>query len=87
MSDEHLIKFPCRYPIKIIVTTGRGHVADVIEIVRRHAPVVTPDDINSRNSRSDNFISLRVNLWTEGEDHLKALYKDLLAHEAVRIIL
>ena len=87
MNDEPLIEFPCRYPIKIIVVTGGRHIAEVIDIVRCHSPKVSPDDINSRSSRGDNFVSLRVNLWVEGEGHLKALYQELLAHQAVRIIL
>ena len=87
MNDAPLIEFPCRYPIKIIVATGERHIAEVIDIVRCHSPKVSPDDINSRSSRGDKFVSLRVNLWAEGESHLKALYQELLAHQAVRIIL
>ena len=87
MNDEPLIDFPCRYPIKIIVATGGRHIAEVIDIVRCHSPKVSPDDINSRSSRGDNFVSLRVNFWAEGEGHLKVLYQELLAHQAVRIIL
>ena len=87
MNDEPLIEFPCRYPIKIIVATGERHIAEVIDIVRCHSPKVSPDDINSRSSRGDKFVSLRVNLWAESESHLKALYQELLAHRAVRIIL
>ena len=87
MSDEYLIEFPCHYPIKVIVATGENHVSQVIGIVRRHAPKVSPDDISSRSSRSDTFVSLRINLWAEGEAHLKGLYEELLAHDAVRIIL
>ena len=87
MNDEPLTEFPCRYPIKIIVATGEGHIAEVIDIVRCHSPKVSPDDINSRSSRGDKFVSLRVNLWAESESHLKALYQELLAHQAVRIIL
>ena len=87
MNDEPLIEFPCRYPIKIIVATGERHIAEVIDIVRCHSPKVSQDDIDSRSSRGDKFVSLRVNLWAEGESHLKALYQELLAHQAVRIIL
>ena len=87
MNDKPLIEFPCRYPIKIIVATGERHIAEVLDIVRCHSPKVSPDDINSRSSRGDKFVSLRVNLWAEGESHLKALYQELLAHRAVRIIL
>lgn len=87
MNDEPLIEFPCRYPIKIIVATGERHIAEVIDIVRCHSPKVSPDHISCRSSRGDKFVSLRVNLWAEGEGHLKALYQELLAHQAVRIIL
>ena len=87
MSDDPRIEFPFRYPIKIIVATGERNVAGAIEIVRRHSPRVSPDDINSRHSRGEKFVSLRVNLWAEGEAHLKTLYQELLDHQAVRIIL
>ena len=87
MSDEPLIEFPCRYPIKIIVVTGERNVAETIEIVRRHSPKVSPDDINSRHSRGEKFVSLRVNLWAEGEGHVSRRYRELLALQAVRIIL
>ena len=73
MNDEPLIEFPCRYPIKIIVATGERHIAEVIDIVRCHSPKVSPDDINSRSSRGDKFVSLRVNLSAESESQLKAL--------------
>lgn len=87
MSNEPVIEFPCRYPIKIIVATGSDHTAQVIEIVRRHSPRVSPDDIGSRYSRGEKFVSLRVNLWTESEENLRSLYDELLDHDAVRIIL
>ena len=87
MSNEPVIEFPCRYPVKIIVATGSDHTSEVIEIVRRHCPKVSPDDIGSRHSRGEKFVSLRVNLWAESEDHLRSLYDELLAHNAVRIIL
>jgi len=87
MSNEPVFEFPCRYPIKIIVATGNEHTAQVIEIVRRHSPKVSPDDIGSRHSRGEKFVSLRVNLWAESEEHLRALYDELLAHDAVRLII
>ena len=45
---------------------------------------MSPDDIGSRHSRGEKFVSLRVNLWAESEEHLRALYDELLAHDAVR---
>ena len=87
MSNESVIEFPCRYPVKIIVASGSDKTCEVIDIVRRHCPKVSSDDIGSRHSRGEKFVSLRVNLWAESEDHLRSLYDELLAHNAVRIIL
>ena len=55
MSNEPVIEFPCRYPVKIIVATGSDHTSEVIEIVRRHCPKVSPDDIGSRHSQERNL--------------------------------
>jgi putative lipoic acid-binding regulatory protein len=87
MSDAHQIEFPCRYPIKIIVATAESQVDEVVEILRRHSPSTTPSDMDPHHSRGAKFVSLRVNLWAEGEDHLQTLYEELLNHPAVRIIL
>lgn len=87
MSDAHQIEFPCRYPIKVIVATVANQVDEVVEILRRHSPNTTPADIDRQPSRGAKFVSLRVNLWAEGEEHLQTLYQELLNHPAVRIIL
>ena len=81
------IEFPCRYPIKIICRTGEGVVNRVIEIAHRHAPDVTPDDINIRNSSGDKFISVRINLMAQGPVQLKEMYDDLMAETAVRMVI
>ena len=38
-----------------------GVATRVIETVRKHAPDVTPDDITTRASSGDKFVSVRIN--------------------------
>lgn len=81
------IDFPCDYPIKIIGETTPDAVAKALEVVRRHAPEVTPDQFNTRASRNGNFQSLRVTIVATGEEQLQALHKDLLELPSVRLVL
>jgi putative lipoic acid-binding regulatory protein len=81
------IEFPCDYPIKIIGERDSSAAADIISIVRKYAPEVTPDQINSRQSRNGNFESIRVTIVATGEPQLKALHSELVALPSVRLVL
>ncbi|MGK0221182.1 MAG: putative lipoic acid-binding regulatory protein [Limisphaerales bacterium] len=87
MVDGIEINFPCDYPIKIIGDTDPNAVSEVLLVVRRHAPEVTPDQFNTRASKNGNFQSLRVTIVATGEVQLKALHQDLLALPSVRLVL
>ena len=81
------IEFPCDYPIKVIGESEPAAVTEIIDIVRKHAPDVTPDQISTRNSREGQFQSVRVQIVATGEDQLKALHAELLALDSVRLVL
>jgi len=80
------IEFPCRYPIKIIGEVNES-VSDIISIVRRHAPEVTPDEVSTRHSSKGNFQSVRVTIMATGEVQLQALHEELIALPGVRLVL
>ena len=82
-----LIEFPCPYPIKVIGDAGDDAVSDIIRVVRRHAPEVTPDEINIRQSRNGNFQSVRITIIATGEPQLRALHQELIALAGVRMVL
>lgn len=84
--DAPRIEFPCAYPIKVIGEV-RDSVGEIITIVRRHAPEVTPDEISTRESRKGNFQSIRVTIVATGEPQLKALHEDLMTLPGVRMVL
>ena len=81
------IEFPCRYPIKVIGAIEDASVPEVIDVVRRHAPEVTPDEINTRKSRAGNFQSVRITIQATGEPQLKALHRDLMQLGYVKMVL
>ena len=85
--DTPKIEFPCAYPIKIIGDSAEGDVARIIQVVRDHAPEVTPDQVTTRKSRAGNFQSIRVTLQATGEPQLKALHEALMALPGVRMVL
>ena len=87
MASDIEIEFPCDYPIKIIGEVTESAIADALEVVRRHAPEVTPDQVSTRESREGNFQSLRVTIVATGEEQLSALHKDLVALPSVRLVL
>ena len=87
MTEPPKIEFPCEYPIKVIGEQADKAAATVIQVVRNHAPEVTPDQVSVRPSREGNFQSIRITIVATGEDQLKALHTDLLALEWVRLVL
>ena len=87
MSETPKIEFPCEYPIKIIGERNPNAMAEIISIVRKHAPEVTPDQVNIRQSRNGNFESLRVTIVATDESQLESLHTELVALPSVRLVL
>ncbi len=87
MANPPRIEFPCEYPIKVIGESDRQAVAEIIAVVRKHAPEVTPDQVNTRSSREGNFQSIRMNIVATGEEQLRELHTELLTLPSVRLVL
>ena len=86
MTDKPKIEFPCRYPIKVIAVANEGAALRVVDIVRNHAPDLTPDDVTTRQSSGEKFLAVRINLMAQGEQQLRDLYTDLMSDSAVRMV-
>jgi len=80
------IEFPCDYPIKVIGDVHENGIAEIVTVVRRHAPEVTPDQISTRDSKQGNYCSVRVTIVATGEEQLRTLHEDLLALPNVRLV-
>ena len=86
-NHPHRIEFPCDYPIKVIGETQQHSIEQIIEVVRCHAPEVTPERVSSKLSREGNYQSIRITIVATGEAQLKALHTDLTALPSVRMVL
>lgn len=85
-SSPH-IEFPCDYPIKVIGDVSTEAVSEILSVVRKHAPEVTPDEVSTRKSRKGNFHSVRITIVATGEAQLRTLHQELIALDSVRLVL
>jgi len=89
MSDDDScrIEFPCEYPIKIIGTFHDEFQELVCRLTTIHAPGFTEKDISLRMSGRGKYCSVNITITATGEDQLKALHKELMGHDMVKMVL
>ncbi|OOG24755.1 hypothetical protein B1C78_07980 [Thioalkalivibrio denitrificans] len=87
MSDEGIMQFPCRFPLKVMGPAVPEFSERVAEIVERHAPG-TPDDAYSRRpSSGGRYLAITVVVEARSQAQLDALYRELNACELVTMVL
>jgi uncharacterized protein len=86
-EDESPLKFPTQFPIKIMGRTQDGFAQAIVEVVLRHAPDFDPATMEMRASREANYLSLTCTIVAKSRDQLDALYRDLVAHPMVKMVL
>ena len=77
------LEYPCPWIYKIIGPDEDEMRLAVAEIIRDRAYKVT----HSRDSKTDKYHCLNVELSIESESHRTALYEALKAHRAVKMVL
>lgn len=90
MSDtvqETLLEFPCEFPIKAFGLASDGFPVRVLEIVRRHAPTLGIESMNSRTSGGGKYQSITITLHAESKAQIDAIYQDLTADPDVLMAL
>lgn len=83
MSDDTLLEFPCRFPIKAIGPHDGNFEQLILDLIKRHAPDLVRDDLSSNVSRSGNYLAVTANIVAQNQAQLDAIYTDLTASEAV----
>jgi len=77
------LEYPCPWVYKIIGSDENEMRRAVAEIIHDRAYKIT----HSRDSKTDKYHCLNVELSVESESHRKALYEALKAHRAVKLVL
>lgn len=81
------IEFPCAgYPVKIIGHNSSGFVDTILEVVCRHCPDFD-QQVEQQASSNARFVSLRIRITAQGEEHLARLHEDLRATGMVQMVL
>ena len=83
MSEESLLTFPCEFPIKIMGRASENFEADVVAIVRKHAPDLSETAITNRPSGKGNYIAITVTVNATSKEQLDNIYLELNDHKSV----
>ncbi|MGZ5007846.1 MAG: HP0495 family protein [Methylobacter sp.] len=87
MTEETLLEFPCRFPIKAMGKSNIELDLLVIEIVRRHVADLHEGAVSTRPSKDGNYISVTVTVEATSKQQLDAIYQDLSDHPHVLMAL
>lgn len=86
-TQDTLLEFPCRFPIKAMVRAGEDAVAQVIAAVERHAGRLPQEAITLRASRNGNYTAVTVVIEADSKDQLDAIYRELTGLDVVEVAL
>ena len=88
MTDNVKIEFPQPgYPIRVIGDSHESLVEEVVAIVRRHDAAFREESVELVKSREGKYSSVRLAILATGEDQLRALHQELMAHPLVKMVL
>jgi len=86
-EKEAGLTFPCVFPIKIMGRTQDGFAQSVTEVVRKHAPDFDPATLEMRASKEGNWLSVTATVNATSRAQLDDLYRELVAHPMVKMVL
>ncbi len=87
MSEESVIKFPCKFPIKMMGRDTPEFRATARALVEKHAGAVTDDAVQTALSRNARFVSVTVTIVAESQEQLDNIYRDVTSHDDVLMAL
>ncbi len=86
--DAPKIEFPCEnYLIKVVAMDADDTQVNVVECVRKHAPDFDDKTISLNRSSKGRFVSFSFRINAQSEDQLAKLHGDLMAVEAVKMVI
>lgn len=86
-ESESLLTFPTTFPIKVMGRTQDGFAQAIAEVVRRHATDFDPAALEMRSSKEGNWLSVTATINATSRAQLDDLYRELVAHPMVKMVL
>ena len=87
VAQVSALEFPCTFPIKIMGRTRDGFAQAIADIVCRHAPDFDPGALEMRTSSAGNYLSMTAPNNATSREQLDDLYRELVAHPMVAMVL
>lgn len=84
-DDETLLRFPCRFPIKMMGRDEPAFHETAVRLVEKHAGALEPDDIRSAPSRNGTFVSITITINATSQAQLDDIYRDISGHEQIMV--
>ncbi|WP_376695658.1 YbeD family protein [Wenzhouxiangella sp. EGI_FJ10305] len=86
-ENDSPLEFPCRWPVKAMVTAGEDSLREVLSVIARHAELPEDQDVKIRPSRHGRYESITVVVEAQSRRHLEILYTEIRALDAVKMTL
>ncbi|MDM7322040.1 MAG: DUF493 domain-containing protein [Gammaproteobacteria bacterium] len=77
------LEFPCDYPIKIMGEASETFEAEMVALIREHAPNLGEGAVSSRPSKGGKYMAVTVRLRAESREQVDAITLALRAHPKV----
>ncbi len=86
-TEESLIKYPSSFPIKVMGKQTPELAQVLSDLVREYDPAFDPATVEMRTSKGGNFMGLTFTINATSREQLDNLYRALLAHPLVSVVL
>lgn len=86
-SNESLIEYPSRFPIKVMGSKVDGFVSTIVTITRQFDPGFDEATVELRASKAGNYLGVTVTVTATSREQLDELYRALSSHPMVKVVL
>ncbi len=76
-EEETLFEFPCLFPIKAMGLNKPEFNSIVIHLLQQHVDEINDNDIKSKFSKGDKYLSITITILASSKKQLDAIYQDL----------
>lgn len=84
---ESPLRFPCRFPIKVMGRHEEGFEAVVIALISEHAGAIPDASVRSRQSSTGRYLAVTVTIDATSREQLDNVYRALTASKQVLFVL
>ena len=71
------IQFPCDFIIKVMGKNEGDFKGLITNIIKKHYPDITEDNITTRPSKDNNYLAVTIKVYANSKEELDKLYHEL----------